>query len=146
MQVDFLKTPPPLEFGKGDDAFKLFIRPVKESDRMDVIDGIQNNSLRMVSEAACGIVIGWDNVCNSEGVPVKFHYTDENDRNVSRMGDFLGAIPLALHMSVLGGLLGFMGFGSKFCQQVVGDLAGSDFDARPTSPPDANTTNNASGG
>lgn len=147
MKVELLKPPPPLSFFEGDDEFSLLVRPLKDTDRMDVVDGIGRMSYHDMSAALKEVVIGWKNVVGMDGNPIPFAYKDDHNRDVNRLGEFLAKLPLRKHLEVLAGLMGYMGFAAGQVKEFVSIAAGStEFDPAPTSPPDATTQAPASGG
>lgn len=145
MNVDFCGQPKPLEFGEGENAFKLHLKAIDSTDRMAIFDAVMENSMSAIQYAIERVVIGWENIFDTEGRPIPFEVQEEGGvkKNLAR---FLGCIPVADHMRVMVGILAFAGVPTGNVEQLVKALGTPAVDVDPTSRPGASTTKDASGG
>ena len=145
MKVDFHGRPKPLEFGEGETAFKLHLKPMDASDRMSIFDAAMQESMVLVELAIEHVVIGWESVLDSDGNPIPFEVEEKGGvkKNLAR---FLGCLPVVDHMRVIGGVLAFAGVPTGNVDNLVNTFSATPVDSAPTPPPDKRTTKDASGG
>lgn len=103
-------TPPPgrLQFGSGDDAFALILRPVTAYDRMDITDGF-GQGLAAGYRAIENLVIGWEGVLAPDGSPLVFEGIRPDGTTGKNLAAVLGQLPLAMHVQVLTAILAHAG-------------------------------------
>ncbi len=109
MKIDICKAPPTLWFGEGEERFGLDLRNVTAADRAGLLDAVISGELSGMQRAVGGLVVGWREVCNEQGLPIPFEEMDLDRRVVSNLGKFLGMIPLAMQMKVISAVLVFIG-------------------------------------
>lgn len=124
MKIDIFQAPPPLEFGTGDQAFKLHLKRFTGAERQAVIDAIRADSLDQVQREIESLVIAWDNVLGADGNPLPFEAKDEKGRLVRNISRFMGAIPLAMQLEVIAGVLVFMGIPRGEMDDLIKSLTG----------------------
>lgn len=150
MKIDFVSAPPPLTFGRGDEAFTLSLKRVDAAERAAVLDAIQASSHMQVQAELERCVVGWANVCDANGVAVSFEEEDEKGRKTRNLSKFLGALALVDQMRVMVGLLAFIGIPTESADGIIkqlmaaGDTGRLGGAARPTPSSDANTKTPAS--
>ncbi|MBX3396500.1 MAG: hypothetical protein KF841_14155 [Phycisphaerae bacterium] len=120
MKLDFLSEPPPLEFGEGDDKFSLIMKRPTSADRSAVLDAVNDKSLQSMQYQLERMVKGWKGVEDKNGTAIDF-YEDENETK-SRLGNFLGALPLVAQFEVCAGLVAFIGIPPKGVEDIIDNL------------------------
>ena len=147
MKLNLFENPPPLWFGEGEDEkFALMLRPCTEADRMHILDSL-SIGLAALQAAVNRLVIGWQEVCDAQGMPISFEAMDVDRRKVCNLGRFLGAVPLALQFQVLTAIVAFIGLPTSSLAGIAATLPGGEtVDARPTEKPASATPAGASAG
>lgn len=150
MKIDIISPPPPLTFGEGDQQFKLHLKRFTAEDRAVIVDSLlaRENNIALTNRAIERVIETWSDVYDEGGSPVPMKVTDDDGNESSNLGKFLGAIPPALHMEVLRGVLVFIGVDEEnivdLSQLFKGNKGGKTAD--PTAPPAGATSKKASGG
>ncbi len=144
MQVDIFAAPEPLAFGEGDDRFSLRLKRFSGVDRMEVLDACGRNDLAEVQHAINRLVIGWQNVEDKNGQPIPFETLDDKRNKACNLDAFLGSLPIATQVSVIGGALAFLGIKESYTQPLIERLTGETPDTDPTDAPADGTPANAS--
>lgn len=148
MQFDIHHKPDPLSFGEGDDAFKLMPKAPTGAERAAILDACDAGSYAEIQHAIERIIVGWDGVADPEGRPVPFE-TQDGGTVKKLLNDFLGAVPLAVQIKVIAGVLAFVGVPTGDVERLVKVFEQSDLEPGeldPTTPPDSATPTSASGG
>lgn len=144
MKIDICQAPPTLWFGAGDRRFGLDLKRFTAVERAMVVDALVRNDFAEVQRAAGGLVVGWREVCNEQGLPIPFEEMDLDRRVVRNLDKFLGAVPMVDQMRVLAGILAFLGVPASNVEYLVRAFApGETADPRPTQPPDGATPRSA---
>ena len=135
-RVDIQQAPPPVSFGEGEEQFSLRLKRFNAAERMAVIDAVASQEFERVELALERLVIGWEGVCNEQGMPIPFDAMDgETHRPVRNLGIFLAVVPLKVQAQVLAGLLAFLGVPVGNVEYLVRALGVEAGETRPTSPP-----------
>ena len=146
MKVDLITAPPPLRFGEGENRFALFLKKITGTERAKILDACMDRRFAAIEAAILPIVIAWDNVTDASGVPLQFESINDHREKVSHLDEFLGALPVKLHMECIVGILAFIGVPRKDLDgmaQAFADLGGTEIDANPTKPPAESTAASA---
>lgn len=102
-------APPPLEFGEGDQAFKLHVRPPNTIDRAGVLDAMAGGSFVGIQRMIESLITGWDGVCGPDGSPIPFEGTTPDGATGKMFSRVMGFIPLTLQFEIVAGVLAFVG-------------------------------------
>ena len=108
MKIDIFEKPPPLEFGKGDDSFKLVVTSYTSIQRAAVMDAVADRSFHSMMASVEPLVVGWENVCDKGGQPIPFETTEDGHQIKRNLGLFIGKLPLMKQMHVMLALLCFV--------------------------------------
>ncbi|MFH1417262.1 MAG: hypothetical protein ABII12_03130 [Planctomycetota bacterium] len=149
MRVDICAAPPPLAFGEGDERFSLRLKHVGSVERMEVLSACGGNDLAEVQHVINRLVIGWQGVEDPNGLAIPFDALDKDGKKVCNLDAFLGSLPIATQVSVIGSVLAFLGIKESVTQGLVERLSGTTGETivtDPTVPPAGGTRTNASTG
>lgn len=143
MRFDVYKNPEPIEFGTGDEAFKLILKAYTGEERMAIFDAVGTKRLADMQYATGRLIVGWANVNAADGKPIPFEELDAKGAKTPNLDKVLGAMPTALHGEIISAVMAFVGYPLDEAQQLARNL-GSERDLRPLVRPVMSTAASAS--
>lgn len=138
-------TPPPLEFGSGEDAFKLHLRAATTVDRAAVLDALAAGSFADVQRAVESLIVGWTGVFDENGNPIHWESADMDGRRVRNFPRLMGRAPLALQFEITAAILAFLGMPRGSVESIAGAAQAGRPNMDPTSAPASSGPATASG-
>lgn len=143
MKIDYFDNPPPLVIGEGEDAFRIFLKPMTGGERMAVFDAIDSKSFEQIDAATARLVVAWDGINDQSGKPIAVESANARPTNWQRV---LGAMDRKAHGLVIGAILAFVGIPTDQAQLAAKMIGGGESDVRPTTKQESGTGSPASCG